>query len=72
VYEALIGTVRDATLKAGKKLGGPAAWYNTRANQGYSFFQAGGEANLLAAGAKADLAMMPGAGVLPPGGRGAR
>jgi 2-keto-3-deoxy-L-rhamnonate aldolase RhmA len=71
-YEALISAVRDATLKAGKKLGGPAAWYNTRANQGYSFFQAGGETGLIAAGAKADLATMPGAGVPPPAGRGGR
>ena len=72
VYEGLIGAVRDATLKAGKKLGGPSGWYNTRANQGYTFFQAGGETNMIAAGARADLATMPGAGVLPPGGRGGR
>lgn len=71
-YEALISAVRDATLKAGKKLGGPANWYNTRANQGYSFFQATGETGLIAAGAKADLATMPGAGVLLPAGRGGR
>jgi 2-keto-3-deoxy-L-rhamnonate aldolase RhmA len=71
-YEALISAVRDATIKAGKKLGGPAAWYNTRANQGYTFFQAGGETGLIAAGARADLATMPGAGVLPAGGRGGR
>jgi 2-keto-3-deoxy-L-rhamnonate aldolase RhmA len=71
-YESLIGAVRDATLKAGKKLGGPSGWYNTRANQGYSFFQAGGETSLIAAGARAELATMAGAGVLPPGGRGAR
>jgi 2-keto-3-deoxy-L-rhamnonate aldolase RhmA len=71
-YEALISAVRDATVKAGKKLGGPSAWYNTRANQGYSFFQAGGETGFIAAGARADLATMPGAGVLPAGGRGGR
>jgi 2-keto-3-deoxy-L-rhamnonate aldolase RhmA len=66
VYEALISAVRDAATKAGKKVGGPAAWYNTR--QGYSFFQAGGETGFIAAGARADLATMPGAGVLPPAG----
>jgi 2-keto-3-deoxy-L-rhamnonate aldolase RhmA len=59
-YEALINRVHDATLKAGKKLGGPARWYD---RAGYSFFQAGRESVYIDAATKAELAKMPGAGV---------
>lgn len=51
-YEAMASKVRDATLKAGKKVGGPHAWTN---RQGYTFFQAAGEPGLISAGAKAIL-----------------
>jgi 2-keto-3-deoxy-L-rhamnonate aldolase RhmA len=51
-YEALVARIRDATLKAGKKLGGPAVWAG---REGFSFFQAPGEATLIRAGARAIL-----------------
>lgn len=51
-YEAMVATIRDATLKAGKKLGGPLAW---RDRPGYTFFQAPGETVLLRSGIKAAL-----------------
>ncbi len=51
-YEALVTRIHDATLKAGKKLGGPLAWRN---RDGYSFFQAPGELVLLKNGIKAEL-----------------
>jgi hypothetical protein len=36
-YEALVTKVRDATTRAGLKVGGPLAWKDVR--EGYSFFQ---------------------------------
>jgi 4-hydroxy-2-oxoheptanedioate aldolase len=51
-YEALVTRIHDATLKAGKKLGGPLAW---RTREGYTFFQGPGEAVLIKNGAKAEL-----------------
>jgi 2-keto-3-deoxy-L-rhamnonate aldolase RhmA len=51
-YEEMVSKIRDATLKAGKKLGGPLAW---RDRPGYTFFQAPGETVLLRAGVKAAL-----------------
>ena len=51
-YQALIDKVRDDTLAAGKKLGGPFGW---RDREGFSFFQASGEAGLIRAGATALL-----------------
>lgn len=36
-YEALVTTIKDATLGAGRTLGGPLGWMNTR--DGYGFFQ---------------------------------
>lgn len=47
-YEALVTRIHDATLKAGKKLGGPFAWKD---RPGFSFFQGPGFAALVRAGA---------------------
>ncbi|MEJ7606537.1 MAG: aldolase/citrate lyase family protein [Bryobacteraceae bacterium] len=52
-YEALVTKVREATLKAGKKVAGPLAWKSTR--QGYSFFQGPSETSLIKSGAKLEL-----------------
>jgi 2-keto-3-deoxy-L-rhamnonate aldolase RhmA len=51
-YEALVTRIKDATLKAGKKLGGPQAW---KSREGFSFFQGAAEAQLIRAGAQAAL-----------------
>jgi 2-keto-3-deoxy-L-rhamnonate aldolase RhmA len=51
-YEALVTRIKEATLKAGKKLGGPQGWKN---REGYSFFQGAAEAQLIRAGAQASL-----------------
>ena len=52
-YEALVTTIYDAVLKAGKSLAGPLAWKSTR--RGYTFFQGPSEATLIKAGANANL-----------------
>lgn len=52
-YEALVTTILDTTLSAGKKVAGPLAWKATR--KGYSFFQASGETTFIKAGAKLAL-----------------
>jgi 2-keto-3-deoxy-L-rhamnonate aldolase RhmA len=49
-YEAVVTKIHDATLAAGKKLGGPFTWNDRK---GYMFFQAAGEAALIKEGAKA-------------------
>ena len=51
-YEAMIETIHDAVLKAGKYLAGPVAW---RDRHGYSFFQAGSQASMIRAGAEVTL-----------------
>jgi len=51
-YQVLIDKIRNDTLDAGKKLGGPFGW---RDREGFSFFQASGEAGLIRAGAGALL-----------------
>jgi 2-keto-3-deoxy-L-rhamnonate aldolase RhmA len=56
-YEALVTTALTATTKAGRKVGGPLAWKDTR--QGYSFFQGPDEAALLRTGARAALGGQP-------------
>jgi 2-keto-3-deoxy-L-rhamnonate aldolase RhmA len=48
-YEAMIDKIRDATLSAGKKLGGPFTWHD---RQGFRLFQASSEAGLIRSGAK--------------------
>jgi len=49
-YEALVARIRDATLGAGKKLGGPLSW---RDRAGFTFFQGPAEATLIRSGAAA-------------------
>jgi 2-keto-3-deoxy-L-rhamnonate aldolase RhmA len=51
-YEALVTRIHDATLKAGKKLGGPLIW---RDREGFSFFQGPGESTLIRAGTQTVL-----------------
>ena len=52
-YEALVTTVKDATLAAGRTVGGPLAWKSTR--EGYAFFQAPTSTSLVRSGAQAVL-----------------
>ena len=52
-YEALVTTVREATLRAGRTVGGPLAWMSTR--DGYGFFQAPTTTSLVRSGAQAVL-----------------
>ena len=52
-YEALITTIKDATLGAGKYLAGPSAWKGTR--DGYTFFQGPPESALISSGARLSL-----------------
>ena len=60
-YEAMVTKIHDATLKAGRKLGGPQAW-STR--EGFSFFQAPTEAVFIRLGVRASL-QSSGSGVAP-------
>ncbi|MEZ5402002.1 MAG: aldolase/citrate lyase family protein [Bryobacteraceae bacterium] len=53
-YEAAVTKARLAISKAGKKVGGPAAWRN---REGYHFFQSPGETSLIRSGAQAALGM---------------
>jgi 2-keto-3-deoxy-L-rhamnonate aldolase RhmA len=52
-YEAMAARVRDETLAAGRKVGGPFAWKD---REGYSFFQAPPAEVFVRRGAKALLA----------------
>lgn len=52
-YEALVTRIKDATLGAGRTVGGPLAWMSTRG--GYAFFQAPTSTSLVRAGARAVL-----------------
>jgi len=52
-YEALVTTVKDATLAAGRTVGGPLAWMSAR--DGYAFFQAPTSTSLVRSGAQAVL-----------------
>lgn len=52
-YEALVTRVRDVTLGAGLKVGGPMSWLESR--EGYSFFQGPGTNALIRAGATVSL-----------------
>ncbi len=51
-YEALVTKIHDATLRSGKKLGGPLAW---KERAGFSFFQGPGETVLIRTGARVAL-----------------
>lgn len=55
-YEALVTTIHDATLAAGRKLGGPLAWRNRR---DFTFFQAQPEPTLIRLGVEAALKAAP-------------
>ena len=55
-YEALVRSIKDATLARGLKLGGPLAWKD---RPGFSFFQAPGETVLINAGAQVILKNAP-------------
>jgi 2-keto-3-deoxy-L-rhamnonate aldolase RhmA len=55
-YEALVTSIKDATLARRIKLGGPLAWKD---RPGFSFFQAPGEAVLIKAGAQSILKSAP-------------
>ena len=48
-YEALIQKIHDATLRAGKKLGGPLSWHD---REGFSLFVASTDSDLIRSGAK--------------------
>ena len=52
-YEALVTAIEDATLAAGRTLGGPLAWLSSR--EGYGFFQAPTSTSLVRTGARAVL-----------------
>ena len=52
-YEALVTRVKDATLTAGRTVGGPLGWMTTR--EGYGFFQAPTSTSLVRTGAQAVL-----------------
>jgi 2-keto-3-deoxy-L-rhamnonate aldolase RhmA len=51
-YEAMATKVHEATLKGGRKLGGPLAW---KERKGYTFFQGPGESSLIRSGTKLAL-----------------
>jgi len=60
-YESLVNQVVAVVQKRGMLvLGGPSAWKDTR--KGYNFFQAGDEAVIIRAGARATLGAQPAAG----------
>ena len=52
-YEALVTEIKEATLGAGRALGGPLAWLTTR--EGYSFFQGPGATRIVRTGARTIL-----------------
>ena len=56
-YEALVTRTLDAVTKAGRKVGGPLAWKDSR--RGYHFFQGPDEAALIRTGAKLSLGGQP-------------
>ena len=60
-YEEIIAYIGDATLGAGRKLGGPQAWMD---REGFSFFQGASATALVRLGARTSLENAP-AGVAP-------
>lgn len=52
-YEALVTTIKDTTLAAGRTVGGPLAWMSSR--EGYRFFQAPTTTSLIRSGVQAVL-----------------
>ena len=55
-YEALVTAVHDATLDAGRRLGGPLAWRN---REGFTFFQAPTESTFIRLGVQRSLQEAP-------------
>jgi 2-keto-3-deoxy-L-rhamnonate aldolase RhmA len=55
-YEALVTAVHDATLEAGRQLGGPLAWRN---RAGFTFFQAPTESTFIRLGVQRSLEAAP-------------
>jgi 2-keto-3-deoxy-L-rhamnonate aldolase RhmA len=55
-YEAMVTTIHDATLAAGRRLGGPLAW---RDRKDFTFFQAPTESNFIRLGVEAALKAAP-------------
>ena len=55
-YEAMVTTIHDATLEAGRKLGGPLAW---RDRADFTFFQAPPESTFIRLGVEAALRAAP-------------
>ena len=53
VYENLVTRIKTETTNAGKYVGGPSAWMNTR--DGYQFFQGPGTSALIRAGVRVTL-----------------
>jgi 2-keto-3-deoxy-L-rhamnonate aldolase RhmA len=51
-YEELVSKIKDATMSAGLKVGGPLAWKN---RAGFTFFQGPGESALIKSGADVAL-----------------
>ncbi len=64
-YEALVTRIKDATAEAGRKLGGPVAWKDTR--EGYSFFQGPSATALVQTGARVLLGNLTDADRSPTG-----
>lgn len=67
-YEEIITYIRDETLGAGRKLGGPQAWMD---REGFSFFQGSSATALVRLGARTSLENAP-TGVAPIEGAPAR
>jgi len=64
-YEALVTRTKDATLAAGRAVGGPLAWMSSR--EGYSFFQGPSATALIRGGARVTLEEVDPCRFLPPG-----
>jgi 4-hydroxy-2-oxoheptanedioate aldolase len=64
-YEALVTTIKDATLGAGRALGGPFAWMTSR--EGYGFFQGPSAQALIRTGGRVTLEAADPCRFLPPG-----
>jgi 4-hydroxy-2-oxoheptanedioate aldolase len=64
-YEALVTRTKDATIGAGRAVGGPLAWMTTR--EGYGFFQGPGAGALIRTGARTTLENADPCRFLPPG-----
>jgi 4-hydroxy-2-oxoheptanedioate aldolase len=58
-YRALVKKIHDATLRAGKKLGGPLSWKD---REGFTFFQGPSEGSLIKSGAQIWLGTVPAQG----------